>query len=221
LVLLKNTNAVVVTGTDSATAEAVSVWDPLHADKEIFSVKHEDFERAWGGDALIIARQPPTAPASAAPSGGQNNEVVEPPPKQHSDRASIVETQAKAESAGSGRSRRLVAIGLLAALGVGGLLLIHRATVPELPRNVLSTADGTAPRAVPEAETPASTEPTAGPVAAGAAAAPASEPVPNINIGRPDPIEPATGPVAAISPDSAAPTPELTPNTASLLRPRH
>lgn len=215
LVLLKNTNAVVVTGTDSATAEAVSVWDPLHDDKEIFSVKHEDFERAWGGDALIIARQPPTAaPASAAPSGGQNNEVVELPPEQHSDRASIVETQAKGESAGSGRSRRLVAIGLLAALGVGGLLLIHRATVPELPRNVLSTVDGTAPRAVPEAEMPAPTEPTAGPVAAGAAVAAASEPAPNI--GRPDPIKPATGPVAAISPDSAAPTPELTPNTARL-----
>jgi hypothetical protein len=215
LVLLKNTNAVVVTGTDSATAEGVSVWDPLHADKEIFSVKHEDFERAWGGDALIIARQPPTAaPAPAAPSGGQNNEAVEPPPEQHSDRSSIVETQAKGESAGSGRSRRLFAIGLLAALGVGGLLLIHRAAVPELPRNVLSTADGTAPRAVLEAETPAPTEPTAGPVAAGAAAAPAAEPVPNI--GRPDPIEPAAGPVAAISPDTAASTPELTPSTAKL-----
>jgi hypothetical protein len=212
LVLLKNTNVVVVTGTDSATAEAVNVWDPLHSDEEIFSVQHEDFERAWGGDALIIARQPQTAaPAPATPSGGQNNEVVE----LRSGRVSIVETQAKGEAAGPARLRRLVAIGLLAALGVGGLLLLHRATVPELPRNVLSTADGTAPRAVPEAETPAPTETTAGPVAAGAAAAavPASEPAPNI--GRPDPIEPAAGPVAVISPDSATPTPELTRDIAT------
>src|SRR5262245_16955550 len=83
-----------------------------------------------GGDALIIARQPQTAaPAPAAPCGGQNNEVVEPPPEQHSGQASIVETQAKGKAAGPGRSRRLVAIGLLAALGVTGPLLIHRATV--------------------------------------------------------------------------------------------
>jgi hypothetical protein len=208
LVLLKNTNAVVVTGTDSATGEAVSVWDPLHADEEIFAVRHEDFERAWGGDALIIAQPQTAAPAPAAPSGGQNNEVFG-PPEQRGGRASIVETQVKAEAAGPGRSRRLVAIGLLAALGVGGPLLIQRATAPELPQNVLSTADSAAPRAVPEAETPAPTEPAAGPVAAGVA--PASEPAPNI--GR-DPIEPAAGPVAAISPESAAPTPEPTSNIA-------
>lgn len=223
LVLLKNTNAVVVTGTDSATAEAVSVWDPLHADEAIFSVQHDDFERAWGGDALIIARQPQTAaPAPAAPSVGQNNEVFEPPQEQRSGGALIVETQAKAESVGPGRSRRLVAIGLLAAFGVGSPLLVHgvanngsigsRVTVPEPPRNVLSTADGTAPRAVPKAEMPAPTEPPAGPVAAISpdSAAPTPELTPDI--AKPSPAAPSAGPTLAAAP--APTTPDVTITTA-------
>jgi len=84
LVFLKNTNAVVVTGTDSAAAEAVSVWDPLHTDGEILSVRREDFERAWSGDALVIARQP-SAGAEASP-GSSRERTLDPPPEHGSER---------------------------------------------------------------------------------------------------------------------------------------
>jgi hypothetical protein len=88
LVFLKNTNAVAVTGTDSAAADAVSVWDPLHSDGEVLSVRREDFERAWTGDALVIARQPSTgAEASTASSTERDIEALDPPPEHGGERA--------------------------------------------------------------------------------------------------------------------------------------
>jgi hypothetical protein len=68
LALLKNTNVVVLTGSGRSGANEVAVWDPLHHHGDILFVPREDFQRAWGGDALIITPQP--SPASEAPSDG-------------------------------------------------------------------------------------------------------------------------------------------------------
>lgn len=129
LVFLKNANAVVVTGTDGAAAEAVSVWDPLHSDGEALSVPHEDFERAWSGDALVIARQPSTgAEASPDPAGEQNVEIIEPPADQSRKRAPIAEAQLVPGSvpvARPAKSGRLAAIGLSVAAGIGIPLLLN------------------------------------------------------------------------------------------------
>jgi len=94
LVFLKNANAVLVTDIGNAPAGAVSVWDPLHTDGEIFSVPREDFERAWSGDALVIVRPPSTEPAPFDNSVRQrDNEAPPPLPENGGKQTSIAEPQ--------------------------------------------------------------------------------------------------------------------------------
>jgi hypothetical protein len=67
LVLLKNTNVIVLTGGGRGEAAEVAVWDPLDPYKEILFVPRMDFERAWTGHALIITA-PPSNGAGTSPS---------------------------------------------------------------------------------------------------------------------------------------------------------
>ncbi len=216
LVFLNNTNAVVVTGTDSAAAEPVSVWDPLHSDGEVFSVQHEDFERAWSGDVLTIARQPPTeADASLDSSEGQNIEIVEPLPQRRSERAPAAEAQLLPGSvpvARRAKPGRLVVIGLAAAAVIGVPLWIHAVTgdfgtivreakeeIAEDPQSALSTAEA-----------------AVHPKAPGAVASTATGPMPQVvpSVETPAAAAPAGGAVLAVAPGTAAPPPEPAPDIA-------
>jgi len=215
LVFLNNTNAVLVTGTDSAAAEAVSVWDPLHRDGEVLSVRGEDFERAWGGDALVIARQPSAgAEASPGSSGEQNIEILDPPPQHGSERAPMAEAQLLPGSvpvARPAKSRLLAVIGLVAAAGIGVPLWIHVVTdnagttglpakegIPEAPRSALSTPEAAA---YPMAPSAAASVPTG----------PMPQALPSVEM--PAPSEPSGGP-AAVAPATTAPAPEPAPDIA-------
>ena len=67
LVLLKNTNVIVLKGGGRAGISEVAVWDPLDPHGEILFVPREDFERAWTGHALIMTT-PPSNGAGMSPS---------------------------------------------------------------------------------------------------------------------------------------------------------
>jgi len=58
LVVLKNTNVVVVTGGGRDGASEVAVWDPADRYGKILFVPREDFERASTGHAVIITPTP-------------------------------------------------------------------------------------------------------------------------------------------------------------------
>jgi hypothetical protein len=71
LVLLRNTNVVILTGGGREGAEEVAVWDPLHRDSEVLYVPRQEFERAWSGDLLRLTLHssgtpPPSLPSPAA-----------------------------------------------------------------------------------------------------------------------------------------------------------
>lgn len=53
LIVRRNTNVVVITGSGRSGAEEVSVWDPHH-DGVVFFVSRDDFERTWSGHTLLI-----------------------------------------------------------------------------------------------------------------------------------------------------------------------
>jgi hypothetical protein len=55
LLLLKNTNAVVVIGNGRSGIEEIVVSDPLYRAGKAFILPRVDLEQAWDGDALIIA----------------------------------------------------------------------------------------------------------------------------------------------------------------------
>jgi hypothetical protein len=210
LVFLKNTNVVVVMGGDSAAAEAVSVWDPLHSEDRVLSVGREDFERAWSGDALVIARQPSTeAEASPGSATEPNIEIFDPPPEDGSDRAPLAEAQLLPGSVPLGRPakwRRLAAIALVAAAATatGIPLWMHTVTdnpgpteiqakekIPEAPRGTASTAEAAALAPDATANTASGPMPQTDPTAA----SPASSELPG-------------GPAAAVAPAPTARTPE-------------
>ena len=67
LVLLKNTNVILLTGGERDGAAEVAVWDPGNPYGEILFVPREDFERASTGHALIIT-MPPSNGAEISPS---------------------------------------------------------------------------------------------------------------------------------------------------------
>jgi hypothetical protein len=67
LVLLKNTNVILLTGGGRDGASEVGVWDPGNPYGEILFVPREDFERASTGHALIIT-MPPSKGAETSPS---------------------------------------------------------------------------------------------------------------------------------------------------------
>jgi len=209
LVFLKNTNVVVVTGAEGAATEGVSVWDPLHSDGEVLTVRREDFERAWSGDALAITRQPcPEAEALSGFHGQQNIEVPDPPLESDSECAAIAETKLPPTSvpvARRAKSQWLVAIGFVAAAALGVPLLLYAVTdsagrtgirakeeTPEVPRsNAEATAHSKEP--VATANAPAMPMP---PLAA--------------NTAMPALSESTGGPVAAVTPETGAPAPEPT-----------
>ncbi len=66
LVVLKNTNVIVVTGGGRNGASEVAVWDPADRYGKILFVPSEDFERAATGHAVIIT--PPPSNGAGAPS---------------------------------------------------------------------------------------------------------------------------------------------------------
>ena len=67
LVLLKNTNVILLTGGARDGGAEVAVWDPDNPYGEILFVPREDFERASTGHALIIT-MPPSNGAEIPPS---------------------------------------------------------------------------------------------------------------------------------------------------------
>jgi Peptidase C39 family len=216
LVFLKNTNVVVVTGTDSAAAEAVSVWDPLHTDGGVLSVPREDFERAWNGDALVIAQQPSTGAEASLGSSREGIEILDPPPEDGAEQAPMAKAQLLPGSVPVGRlakSRRLAAIGLVAAVGIGVPLWLHAVT------DNLGTTGMQAKEEIPEApETTLSpTEATVQPRAPDAAASPPSATTPQVapSGAMPTQSEPPGGPAAALVPTTAAPMPEPAPAIAT------
>src|SRR5215469_5662306 len=64
LVLLRNTNVVILTGSGRDGAEEVAVWDPLHRDSEALFVPRQEFERAWSGHVLTLVRPSSSTPAA-------------------------------------------------------------------------------------------------------------------------------------------------------------
>jgi ATP-binding cassette, subfamily B, bacterial HlyB/CyaB len=60
ILVLGNTNAVVLMGVRRSGAEEVAISDPLFRDGEIFFLGRDEFERAWHGTALIIMPLPPS-----------------------------------------------------------------------------------------------------------------------------------------------------------------
>jgi hypothetical protein len=67
LVVLKNTNVILLTGGGRDGVSEVAVWDPGNPYGEILFLPREDFERASTGHALIIT-MPPSNGAETSPS---------------------------------------------------------------------------------------------------------------------------------------------------------
>src|SRR5262249_35733620 len=59
ILVLNNANAVVLMGVRRGGGEGLAVSDPLFRDGEVFFLERSEFERAWHGDALILAPLPP------------------------------------------------------------------------------------------------------------------------------------------------------------------
>jgi ATP-binding cassette, subfamily B, bacterial HlyB/CyaB len=59
LLLLENTNVVVLMGLRRDGPEEAAVSDPLFRDGDPFFLAREDLERAWCGDALVVTPLPP------------------------------------------------------------------------------------------------------------------------------------------------------------------
>jgi ATP-binding cassette subfamily B protein len=60
ILVLANTNAVVLMGVRRGGAEELAVSDPLFRDGEIFFLGRAEFERAWRGAALVVTPLPPS-----------------------------------------------------------------------------------------------------------------------------------------------------------------
>jgi ATP-binding cassette, subfamily B, bacterial HlyB/CyaB len=60
ILVLGNTNAVMLMGVRRGGAEELAVSDPLFRGGEIFFLGRDEFERAWRGDVLIVTPLPPS-----------------------------------------------------------------------------------------------------------------------------------------------------------------
>ncbi len=60
LLILDNTNAVILMGVRREGAEEAAISDPLHRDGEVFFLGRAELERAWAGEALIVTPLPPS-----------------------------------------------------------------------------------------------------------------------------------------------------------------
>ena len=58
LLVLQNTNVVILMGVRRDGPEQVAISDPLYRDGEVFFLPRADLERAWAGAALLITPQP-------------------------------------------------------------------------------------------------------------------------------------------------------------------
>lgn len=146
LVLLRNTNVVILTGGGRGGAEEVAVWDPLHRDTEVLFVPRQEFERAWSGDLLRLR-----LPASVTPPSS---------PQAPAATAEQVFDPGRHEPPG-GRQRPIsvmrlcvLAVPILATVGVGVFLFRTPAEHPvsESP-SAGSTYERTNAAAVPEVRT--------------------------------------------------------------------
>lgn len=213
LVFLKNANAVLVTGTVNADAQAVSVWDPLHSDG-VLTVRREDFERAWSGDALVIVWQPSAgAEVTSGSSGKQDIEVPGLAPETDSDRAPMAESEfplGPMPFVVRAKSRRLVAIGITAVAALSVLFWLHAVTnnvgsartrsEEQSSRALQTTAEAAARSMVPvtAASAPSGLMPSVVP-----------------NVASPALPDLPGGSAAAVSHATAAPPPESVPATAA------
>jgi len=210
LVFLKNTNAVVVTGTEGPGTEAVSVWDPLHSDDEVLTVRREDFERAWSGDALVIVR--PSSAEAVVTSGSSDEQEVDLPPETGSERALIAETELPPNPmpvAGRAKSRLLVAIGILAAAALAVPLWLY--ALADNPGNTRIRSEERFSEA-PQTSAEAPGRSVAPVPATSAATGPMPTAAPSVAIPAP-PVSPG-GRTAAVRPTTAAPMPESAPTMA-------
>jgi hypothetical protein len=143
LVLLKNTNVVILTGGGRDGAEEVAVWDPLHRDSEVLFVTRQEFQRAWSGDALRLTRPPSSTPA--------------PPPNLRSVTAKEVPDTGRQQPSPSGQRSSplmricLVAVAIAATVGVGWFLFDRTAAEHFGPT---STPVGEASERIAEATQP-------------------------------------------------------------------
>lgn len=136
LVLLRNTNVVILTGGGRESAEEVAVWDPLHRDSEVLFVPRQEFERAWSGDLLRL-----TLGSSSTP-----------PPSPHLPAAAAEQAPdpGKQQPSGSKQSLSskvgfcLVALALLVTAGIG-LFLFNR-TPAEYSARTGGSVGGTSER---------------------------------------------------------------------------
>ena len=200
LVFLKNTNVVAVIG-GGAGSEAVSVWDPLHSEDEALSVPRQEFERAWSGYALIIAQQPSAAaqlPAMPAEEPGPESPYA--PPERSSRRARILNEPplpCPAPVSRPAKSLGLVAIGLVAAVSVGILLLLRTAGDNDA---AIGTKSGGSDQRV-AGSTISTAETIAHPAAEPPAASTRTEPVEEAAGGNvsPAPPQPPSGPASAVA----------------------
>jgi ATP-binding cassette, subfamily B, bacterial HlyB/CyaB len=60
VLVLKNTNAVILMGVRRDGADEVAISDPLYREGEVFFLARDDLERAWDGAALIVTPLPPS-----------------------------------------------------------------------------------------------------------------------------------------------------------------
>jgi hypothetical protein len=234
LVLLKNTNVVVLTGGGRDDAEEVAVWDPLHRDAELLFVPRQEFERAWTGDALTIAPNPATAPpAPLGPRGlpfesetvidsDNGNETLpavadiasEPlsprplHPEQALDPPSARRPGARPLS--QIVHRCFVFAGFVASLGFGVFLFVHLGAENDAaPRGPVSEAfERTAEGTSQINDAPAETVPPAEVASTASVPAAAANPDKTSNIAIPAPATAPNEPASGVSPPTPTPRPD-------------
>jgi hypothetical protein len=170
LVLLKNTNVVVLTGAGHDGVE-LSIWDPLHRDSELLSVPRQEFERAWSGDVLKVTPRSSSAVLSIPNVGHTSSEASPDAPKEQLSR----DARRRLPQARLG----LIAVGMVVAVGGGSFLL----GVPPA-ENFMSNAGsaGKASDKVPKATSPKLVSPAAQAADQGVASAPSPpvSPIPKV-----------------------------------------
>ena len=165
LVLLKNTNVVVLTGAKSDGAQ-LAVWDPLHHDSDLLFVPREQFEQAWSGDVVKVIPRPTSAD----------------PPISNGPRTPPEETREEGNEQVSRSARRplplarfsIIGAGILAVIG-GGLFLYSLPIAEDFTSNAVSASK---PSLTPANAAPSKpTSPVAGSNVAAAVPAASGEPM--------------------------------------------
>jgi hypothetical protein len=158
LIVRKDGNGVLVTGGGRTGAEEVSVWDPHH-DGVVFFISRGEFERAWGGDALLIT--PKDRVGDRVETSGTHRAEPAADRAMRAARASQIRMPAEAPRRSLGLRLALMA-GIVATASIG--IILH--TQPGAGHSAsASTPAGTDPTAARmsqrEAMSPLGAEPTA------------------------------------------------------------